>query len=369
MNSLSNASASSSFSSASSLSSSLDRLGWGPFFEQQRAALADPVAPARIASGGGGTYQVLTERGPERATLSGRLLHQADEPAALPAVGDWVGLRPGGGGLLVHRFDRRTCLLRKGAGRKAEAQVLAANVDTVMVVSSLNADFNPRRLERYLEVVLDSGARPVFVLSKADLCEDAAPFLDAVQAIAPSAPVVLVSALLRQGLDALRAHVGAGETVVFVGSSGVGKSTLVNGLLGVSVQREGHIREHDERGRHTTTGREIFLLPDAGLLIDTPGIRELEPWNLGEGGPAGFDDIRALAASCRFRDCSHQGEPGCAVERALADGTLVPDRLEGFHKLEAEGRYLRERHDARARAETKRHFKQISRSLRRHPKG
>jgi ribosome biogenesis GTPase len=349
--------------------SPLAHLGWNRFFERQRQAMAEPVEPARVAAGGGGVHHVLTARGAQRAAVGGRLLHEAPDAAALPAVGDWVGLRPGADGLIVHRFERRTCLLRKGAGRRTEAQVLAANVDAVMVVSSLNADFNPRRLERYLEIVLESGGRPVFVLNKADLCDEPGRFVDAVRAIAPSAPVALVSAIEGGGLDALRGHLGEGETVALVGSSGVGKSTIANRLLGEPAQREGEIRAHDDRGRHTTTHRELFVLPGGGLLVDTPGLRELEPWGLGEGGPAGFGDIEALAGACRFRDCSHGGEPGCAVERAVSDGTLDEGRLDGFRKLEAEGRHLRERQDARARAESKRQIKTLSRALRRHYKG
>jgi ribosome biogenesis GTPase len=238
-----------------------------------------------------------------------------------------------------------------------------------MVVTSLNAEFNPRRLERYLELAIDGGARPVFVLSKVDLCHDPAPFVETACALAPSAPVVAVSAVAGAGLDALRAHVHEGETVVLVGSSGVGKSTLANCLLGEQSFATGAIRAHDDRGRHTTTHRELILLPGGGLLVDTPGLRELEPWSVDEDGPAGFADVEAFAEGCRFRDCSHHGEPGCAVAEALADGRLAEGRLAGFHKLAAEGRWLQERHDARARAANKRRVREIHRAMRNNPKG
>ena len=286
----------------------------------------------------------------------------------MPAVGDWVGLRPGAD-VAVHRFARRACLLRKAAGRRTEAQVLAANVDAVMIVTSLNADFNPRRLERYLELSIEGGARPVFVLNKVDLCDDPSGFVETACGLAPTAPVIPVSAIAGAGLDALRAQVRAGETVALVGSSGVGKSTLANCLLGAGeAARTGEIRAHDDRGRHTTTHRELFALPGGGLLVDTPGLRELEPWVQGDDGPAGFADVEALASGCRFRDCAHEGEPGCAVAEALADGRLGEGRFGSFLKLAAEGRHLRERHDALARAASKRVFREQARVMRRSPK-
>jgi ribosome biogenesis GTPase len=344
---------------------SLEQLGYGPFFERQRAAFGEPIEPARVAAGGRGVLHLLTATGARRATVSGRLLHEAEDGAALPAVGDWVGLRPGA---VVHRFQRRTCLLRKAVGRRTEAQVLAANVDTVMIVTSLNADFNPRRLERYLELAIEGGARPVFVLNKVDLCDDPTRFVETACALAPTAPVIPVSALAGAGLDALAAHVRPGETVALVGSSGVGKSTLVNRLLGARAQEEGAIRDGDDRGRHTTTHRELFVLPGGGLLVDTPGLRELEPWSLDEGGPAGFADVGTLAGGCRFRDCSHEGEPGCAVAEALVDGRLAEGRLTGYRKLAAEARHLRAQHDARSRVETKRRFRANAKVTRQNPK-
>jgi ribosome biogenesis GTPase len=269
--------------------------------------------------------------------------------------------------VVAHRFSRRTCLARKAAGKRTEAQALAANVDTVMVVTSLNADFNPRRLERYLEVAIEGGARPIFVLSKVDLCDDPARFVETACAIAPAAPVIPVSALAGAGIDAVRAEIGPGVTAALVGSSGVGKSTLVNALLGGVAARTGEIRAGDERGRHTTSHRELFLLPGGGLLVDTPGLRELSPWGLDEG-PSGFADVEALAERCRFRDCQHEGEPGCAVAEALAEGRLSEGRLLGFQKLLAEGRHLRERQDAQARAARKRQFREYTRAARASPK-
>lgn len=349
----------------------LHRLGWTDFFQRQLDALQERVEPARVTTGGRGIYHLLSASGPRIATVTGRLLHETRDRAELPAVGDWVGIRagaPDGPSPITHLFARRTCLLRKEAGKRTDAQVLAANVDTVMIVSSPNADFNPRRIERYIEAILESGARPALVLNKADLCETPDSFFDAVQAIAPSLPVHFVSALSGGGFDALQGYIREGETVALVGSSGVGKSTITNRLLGENVQLEGAIREHDERGRHTTAHRELFSLPGGGLLIDTPGLRELQLWASEEGAAAGFDDVLTVAATCRFRDCLHGGEPGCEIERAVREGVLDPARVSSFQKLEAERRHLREKQDARARNDGKRRIKALTRSMRQHPK-
>lgn len=350
---------------------SLPLLGWSPFFQQQLEAHPTPFEPARVTAGGRGVHHVLMPTGPRLATLAGRLLHEARDAAELPAVGDWVGVRAGaddGPVTITHTLARQTCLLRKAAGQRTAAQVLAANVDTVLIVSALSAEFNVRRLERYVEAVLASGARPVFVLNKADLCDDPARFTDAVAAVAPAAPVIVASARSGDGLSALSALVREGETIALVGSSGVGKSSLSNRLLGEDRQRERGVREHDDRGRHTTTHRELFLLPGGGLLIDTPGLREILPWASDEEAPTGFADLVALAASCRFRDCAHEGEPGCAVLGALEGGALDPARWSSFRKLSAERRSLLDKQDARKRHDDKRRFKEMTKMMRQHPK-
>jgi ribosome biogenesis GTPase len=349
----------------------LPLLGWSSFFQQQLEAHPTPFEPARVTAGGRGVHHVLMTSGPRLATLAGRLLHEARDGADLPAVGDWVGVRAGAPDspvTITHTLARRTCLLRKEAGNRTTAQVLAANVDTVLIVSALSAEFNVRRIERYVEAVLASGARPVFVLNKADLCDDPARFTDAVAAVAPAVPTIVASARSGDGLDALLALVREGETVALVGSSGVGKSSISNRLLGEHRQRERGVREHDDRGRHTTTHRELFLLPGGGLLIDTPGLREILPWASDEEVPRGFEDLLALAANCRFRDCAHEGEPGCAVLGALEGGALDSARLDSFRKLSAERRFLLEKQDVRKRHNEKRRFKEMTKMMRQHPK-
>jgi ribosome biogenesis GTPase / thiamine phosphate phosphatase len=347
---------------------SLARLGWSPLLDRERSSLSIPLRPARVVASGRGALQVLAAEGRSPAMPSGKLLHEAAEASSLPTVGDWVGLRPGAADVAVidHVFSRRTALLRKAPGRRVEAQVLAANVDVVMIVSSFNADFNPRKLERFLSLAIEGGARPVFVLNKADLCADGRErFVDAVREIAPTTPVLVVSAIDGAGMEALSSHVSEGETMAIVGSSGVGKSTIVNRMLGGQAQREGAIRAHDDRGKHTTTGRELFVLPSGGLLVDTPGLRELSLWG---GDPAGFDDVEDLARRCRFRDCAHAGEPGCAVQAATERGDLDEARLASFQKLASEGRHRAAQKDVRARAEIRRQGRLRSRITKQSPK-
>jgi ribosome biogenesis GTPase len=344
-------------------------LGWNERFHAILASEAPGLEAARVLTEERGLYVVAGESGERPASPSGRLRHDAelDPTATWPAVGDWVALEPGNGehGLIQRVLSRRSAVTRRSPGdRRLPSQVLAANVDVVFVVTSMNADFNPRRLERYLAVAWESGATPVILLSKSDLAEDPVGFRVAAEAVAAAVEVIPASVVTGEGLDAIRAHLGAGRTVVFIGSSGVGKSSIVNALAGEPLLDVAAIREDDARGRHTTTRRQLIRLAD-GLLIDTPGLRELGVLD-GDGVSTAFEDVERVAARCRFNDCQHRSEPGCAVRAALHDGTLELDRLDAYNKLKREARRAVLASDAIARRAERRKWTTMSRSVEQH---
>lgn len=350
----------------------LRELGWDASFEESfRAAAGDGQVPARVAAESRGLYRLIGEAGDWLAAAAGRLRHGAVERGELPAVGDWVAAapRPGEGrATIAHLLPRRTALVRKAAGRAVEAQVLAANLDAVLVVAALDRRLNRRRLERYLALAWESGAPPVVVLSKADLAAnpaDAEVVRIEVESLAPGVPVVVSSATSGRGLPELAAAIGRGRTAALVGPSGAGKSSLLNALLGEAAQRVGAIRQADGRGRHTTTARQMLVLPAGGVVIDTPGLRELPLWAAGEGLSRAFEDLDELARGCRFRDCRHQGEPGCAVRRAIDEGALSHERLENHRKMEAELRFLESKEDPRARRADKERVKRLCKAQKR----
>jgi ribosome biogenesis GTPase / thiamine phosphate phosphatase len=297
------------------------------------------LAPGRVIVEHRGAYAVVTEAGETTATVAGRLRHRASGPADFPSVGDWVtvAVRPGERMAVIHAvLSRSSCFSRKVAGRAADEQVLAANVDTILVVAGLDGDFNLRRLERYLALAWSSGAQPAVVLNKADLCRDVPARIVQASEVAGDAPVHAVSALTSAGLLDLDQYLATGRTVALLGSSGVGKSTLINAFLGAARQSVGEVRFADSRGRHTTTRRELVPLTGGGLVLDTPGMRELGMWDADAGLDEAFAEIESLAQSCRFRDCRHVTEPGCAVRAAVAEGRIAANRIESRRKLRDE---------------------------------
>lgn len=325
-------------------------MGWNERWESKwKDCESDGWAAARVIAEQKNLFRIGGEFGEHWAEPAGRLRYRAAARDQWPAVGDWVAVdaRPWEGRARIHRVLPRTSKFsRKAAGRKVAEQVLAANVDTAFLVTSLNRDLNPRRIERYLALVWESGASPVVLLTKADLCHDRGLPRAEVERAALGVPVLELSAVTGEGLDALAARLAPGRTAVLLGSSGVGKSTLVNRLLGHELLRVQPVRSGDGRGRHTTTVRQLIVLPGGALLIDTPGLRELSLWESEAGLDHAFGDIAALAADCRFTDCRHENEPGCAVQRAIAAGACDPTLLQSYRKLQRELAYLDRRNEA-----------------------
>ncbi len=317
----------------------LENSGWGPDLQSafENLGRAD-IRPARVTAAHRGQWDLMTETGPLKATVAGRLNYVEEDPLGVPTVGDFVAYTPGSGlGRIEAVLPRRTTLVRGAVGGRSVPQLIAANVDCVFVLMALDADFNLRRLERYLSQIESAGARATVVLTKADACLSATPFVVELTAAVPEVDCLTVSAISGLGMDGLATRLIPGETVALVGSSGAGKSTLTNALLGTAAQRVHETRADDDKGRHTTTHRELFALPGGTMVIDTPGMRELGLWgDEDEGLNGAFADIEALGSTCRFRDCRHGGEPGCAIAAALTEGTLTGVRLRSYQKLQSE---------------------------------
>jgi ribosome biogenesis GTPase len=344
----------------------LELAGWDQSWSESLRALAAPYMRAgRVASANREQYSLFTDFGEVRAEVSGALLFHADE-GGLPVVGDWVAFRqhlPGGLAIIHHVLPRRTKFSRRAAGRAATEQVIAANVDVVFVVVGLDRDYNLRRIERYVSAISRSNAQSVIVLNKVDLCADLQVRLVELRTVVPAARVICTSAVQCEGTAALHDLLQPARTAALVGSSGVGKSTIVNALLGDSVQPTQETRGSDSRGRHTTTERELFVLPRGGLVLDTPGMRELQLWDSDSSLEGTFEDIEQHANSCAFRDCRHHVEPNCAVRKAVASGEIDAGRWNSYLKLQKELRHRALEENIHARLAEKERWKKLCKGV------
>lgn len=350
----------------------LSSLGWSSFFEEEWQKINEEgTLPARVIEEQKGYYRVSIESGDLWAELSGKWHHGPKNSGALPAVGDWVKIKPRpseGRATVVSVLPRQSKFSRKVAGEVAKEQVVACNMDFAFLVTSLNEELNLRRIERYLTLIGESGATPVVLLTKADLCVDVPREITLVEGIAPNVKVRALSSKTNEGLKIFEETLTQGKTGVLLGSSGVGKSTLINWLVGKALQATGEIRKEDGKGRHTTTARRLIRLPSGGMLIDTPGMRELQVWEGEDGLTNAFEDIHDLSAKCRFTDCKHSSEPSCAIQDALKNGTLDRDRFKNYLKLLREVELQAQKSDKAAKSAEKIKNKKISSAMYRHLK-
>src|SRR5262245_2133428 len=346
----------------------LNSLGWSAHFETEfRPFKEQGYFAARIGLEHGSQYRVYSELGELPAILTGKLRFDANSAADLPAVGDWVAISRSDGEnkARVHAvLPRVSKFSRRAAGSGSVEQVVAANIDTVFLVQGLDGDFNTRRLERYLVAAFESRANPVVVLNKTDLCDTLEQTISEVESVASGVEIHEISSKEGTGLSQLDPYIGPGLTIAFLGSSGVGKSTIINRLIGEDIQKTAEVRAHDSRGKHTTTHRELIVIKSGGLLIDTPGMRELQLWDAGDSLGETFADVESVAAACHFSDCRHENEPGCAVRRALEDGSLDRGRFENYLKLEREIEYLDSRMDMKLHLKRKSKDKKLHRAVR-----
>lgn len=342
----------------------LSDLGWNVFFENSfRKLEKNDLIPARVSRSHGQKCMIYGTFGESVAEVSGKFLYNSFSSSDLPTVGDWVAVQHFVSeqyAIIHHLLPRKNSFSRKFPGKSSSAQILSANTDTIFITCGLDHEFNTRRIERYLTMALEHETEPVILLNKADICPDLDGCCAEAESVAVGAPVVPISAMTGEGFGSIRAYGKPGKTSSFLGSSGVGKSSIINRLLGKDKQQIQTVRERDSRGRHTTTYREMIILPEGGLIIDNPGMRELQPYKEEEGIGDAFKDIEGFSTRCRFRDCKHEGEPDCAVHMALSEGLIDHHRFENYLQLKKEARYLAEKQKMNPKSLERARWKKIS---------
>lgn len=347
-------------------------LGWNESLDKEFKAYENNFTVGRVCSEFKNIYKLITLEGEKLASVTGKMMYTAQGRADYPAVGDWVLIDKAdskGERAVIHKIlPRKSKFSRKTAGAVIEEQIVAANVDFLFICMSLNQDFNVRRIERYTTMAWESGAVPIVILTKADLCEDASEKVRALEAVTMGIDIKIVSALKDSGIDLIKSYLAAGKTGAFLGSSGVGKSTLINKLLGYEALETMSVREDDDKGRHTTTHRELFVLPYGGIVIDTPGMREFQILDAEQGIDTTFEDIQILASQCKFSDCSHGSEPGCAVKKAIGEGSLSEVRFNNYIKLKKEADYIARKTDRAAATAYTNQIKSIHKQMRKRSK-
>ncbi len=349
----------------------LKKLGWRKFFQQQLEPDCQLI-PARVIRQDLDRYHLFSEKGQLVGTLPGRTRIETESRADLPTVGDWVLVAPVGNAdpdqfVIQKTLLRSSKFSRKEAGDRFDEQIIAANIDAVFIVTGLDDNFSPSRIERYLLLAWNSGASPVIVLNKADLCDDLDEKTEQIRAIATGAPIHVVSALNNSGIKKLKAYIPEGTTAAVLGSSGVGKSTIINRFLGYDHFETGNVRDFDSKGRHTTTHRELCIMQDGGLVIDTPGMREIQLWADEDALTSSFEDVESIASTCRFNDCKHQSEPGCAIRAAIDSGELSDERIDSYRKFQRELAHFAEKFNASLRSEKKNDRKKFAKMTRKRP--
>jgi ribosome biogenesis GTPase / thiamine phosphate phosphatase len=354
---------------------SLENLGWSDFYQKNYDEIKskyDPnIIPARVSIEYLSSYKLYSEQGELSGMLAGKFHYQSQGHKDFPVVGDWVLVKPvlnEEKAIIQHILPRKTKFSRKEAGQKTDEQIIAANIDLIFLMSSMNIEFNPNRIQRYLALIFESGAEPVILLNKSDLAEDKNYFVGKVKEINSDIPVYCISSIYHEGIEDLKKYFSENTTSAVIGSSGVGKSTFINELLGENYSATQEISLYKDRGIHTTAHRELIILPSGGLIIDTPGMREVQLWEAGEGISEVYSDLEELSLECKFSDCKHESEPGCAIQKAIEEGIITEERLKSFKKLERELNRLEMNRNKREKSIEKRKFKQISKSIRKHYK-